>query len=128
MNFLDGRVKNGEFIFGNNRLCLPEGYKEKLKIFEGQELILGVRPEQFVKVEKDGENVVRGVLENKEFLGNCYILYINVDGTTLVCQVEHSEDNVGQPVMVKFRMEHLYFFDKNTTKLVLYAKASDDNE
>ena len=56
------------------------------------------------------------------------ILYINVDEKTLVCQVEHSEENVGESVMVKFGMEHLYFFDKNTTKLVLYAKASDDHE
>ena len=81
-----------------------------------------------MEVHRDGENVVSGILENKEFLGNCYILYINVEGTTLVCQVEYSEDTVGEPVTVKFGMEHLYFFDKETTKLVLYAKARDDNE
>lgn len=128
MNFLEGKAENGEFIFGNNRLRLPKEYREKLKAFEGQELVLGVRPEQFVEVHRDGENVVSGILENKEFLGNCYILYINVEGTTLVCQVEYSEDTVGEPVTVKFGMEHLYFFDKETTKLVLYAKARDDNE
>jgi multiple sugar transport system ATP-binding protein len=128
MNFIEGTVEDDSFVFGQNRVTLPRKAAEGLKERRGQKLILGIRPEQFGVTQGPGENVVSGRLENKEFLGNYHILYINTGDELLVCRVEGLEDRFEETVHIKFGMEHLYFFDMETTELILYAKAGDDDE
>jgi len=122
MNFIEGTVDGDGFLFDGNRITLPDEIKEKLKAYSGKELVLGIRPEMFELAAGPGENVVSCHLENKEFLGNYHILYVTVGKTDLVCRIDGVECPAGEEVCVKFGMEHMYFFDKETTELVLHAK------
>ena len=90
--------------------------------------MLGIRPEQFSLAEKPGDDTVTGVIENEEFLGNYSILYVNVDGDTLICRVNEQKVGVGKQVSIRFGMEHIYFFDKETENLVLHAEVGGDDE
>lgn len=128
MNFIEGTAEKDGFVFGENRIRLPLPEAEKLQAFSGRDIILGVRPEQFELADGPGDNVITGKLENKEFLGSYYILYINVGGDVILCRIEGTEDRFGEEVSVKVRTEYLYFFDKETTELILYTKVGEDYE
>ncbi len=128
MNFIQGTLEGGEFVFGDNRVRLPKKAQAGLSAYQNRKLVMGVRPEQFAVAEGTGENVVSGALENKEFLGNYHILYINTGGQVLVCRADGMEDRFEENVSIKFEMEHLYFFDTETTELVLYAKEGEKDE
>lgn len=128
MNFIEGKVEGSDFVFAGGRLTLPEPEAAKLRNLSGKDLILGVRPEQFDLAEGPGLNVVTGELENKEFLGNYHILYLNIGETVLACRIDGLRKELEDKVHVKFKMNHLYFFDKETTELMLYVKAGEDNE
>lgn len=128
MNFIEGRVGDAGFEFENHKLCLPQDVLSELKAYSGKEIILGIRPEMFELAEGPGENTVLGELNNKEFLGNYHILYVTVGKTELACRLEGLEDRFEKQVYVRFGMEHLYFFDKQTTELVLHAKVGEKDE
>jgi len=89
---------------------------------------LGIRPEQFSISNGEDMNVIAGELENKEFLGNCYILYVRFGESVLACQIESMEDSFDGQVNIYFGMEHIYFFDKETTELLMHAKAGENDE
>lgn len=128
MNFLEGKVEGDRFLFGDNSLRLPKRAADKLKAYHGRELVMGIRPEQFTVADGPGENVVSGTLDNIEFLGNYCILYVKAGETDLICRVDVTEKEFGGQVSVKFGMDHIYFFDKETTELVLYSKVGEEDE
>ena len=89
---------------------------------------MGIRLELFFLAEGPGENVIPVTLENEEFLGNYCILYVTAGQSELVCRVDVPEYELKQQVYIKFEMENIYFFDKETTQLVLYAKVGEEDE
>lgn len=128
MNFIEGRIEGKQFVFADNRLDLTDDILEKLAAYQGKELILGVRPEQFEAADGPGTDVICGKLENKEFLGNYHILYLGVGNMTLLCRIDGMKDEkhaVGDKVFVRCQKKHIYFFDKETTELVLYVNADN---
>ena len=128
MNFIEGRVVGSRFVFGSHALYLPKKIADPLKQYSDRELILGIRPEQFSISNGEDINVIEGELENKEFLGNCYILYVRIGESVLACQIESMEDSFDEQVNIHFGMEHIYFFDKETTELLMHAKAGENDE
>lgn len=128
MNFIYGRLEGNQFLFEGHELELPERITSQLGDYAGKELVLGVRPEQFMIAEEAGSNDIVCELENKEFLGNYYILYVNIGESVLTCRIEGLEDRFDPMVSVRIKMEHLYFFDPMTEQLVLYAKADEDEK
>ncbi|NNJ30995.1 ABC transporter ATP-binding protein [Lacrimispora defluvii] len=128
MNFIEGKVEGSQFVFDSHSLLLPQRIADPLKQYSGSELILGIRPEHFSISNGENKNVFTGELENKEFLGSSYILYVRIGESVLTCQVESTEDCFDRQVNVHFGMEHIYFFDKKTTQLVMHAKAGENDE
>lgn len=127
MNFIEGIPRDGKFVFGENCLALPRTAARQLSSYEGQSLIMGIRPEQFSAAEGPGENIVAGKLENEEFLGNYTILYVNTGGCNLVCRVSVAKEKYPRQVYIKFGMDQVYFFNKDSGELVLYTKVGEEN-
>lgn len=128
MNFIEGKVEGSQFVFGSHSLLMPQKIADPLKQYSGRELILGIRPEHFSISNGEDKNVFTGELENKEFLGSSYILYVRIGESVLTCQVESTKDSLDRQVNLHFGMEHIYFFDKETTELVMHAKAGENDE
>lgn len=119
MNMIEGKIEGNCFMFEEYALDLPKEIVMQLEEYKNRELVLGIRPEQ-VSVSCDGtSNTISGKLENKEFLGNHHILYVQIGKNLLACRVEGMEDNFNEQIAIRFDVERSYFFDKETTELVL---------
>ena len=122
MNFMDGVVDGEYFVFGEHKLKLPKDILDRLQDYIGEKLVLGIRPECTSCASEQDENVVSGILENNEYFGSSNVLYVKVDDkNALTCRtsVANSSLKVGQKIGVKFDMDRLYFFDSETTLLIL---------
>ena len=122
MNFIEGSLNGNQFVFDDQQLELPRDMVEALSVYQNRKLVLGIRPEQFTLADRQGPDCVVGQLENKEFLGNYHILFVRVGKHLLACRIEGAKDRFTPDVIIRFGMEHLYFFDQETSELVLYAK------
>lgn len=84
MNFLTGRVQNGEFVIGENRVGAMGRLGQSLKAYEGKDVLMGIRPEHLGMVGMTdiprGSNVLRGQVVVVEPLGAQTDLIIDVAG------------------------------------------------
>ncbi|GAA5511766.1 oligosaccharides import ATP-binding protein MsmX [Deinococcus carri] len=92
MNFLTGRVQNGEFVVGSSRVAPMGRLAQSLKAYEGREVSLGIRPEHigvvgFSELPR-GVNVLRGRVVVVEPLGAQTDLIIDVEGQHITAKVE----------------------------------------
>lgn len=134
MNFFNGKLaKTGVLQFANNqKLTVPKGILADLDFVDGQEITLGIRPEDFhtEAVFLDTcENKIDAKVEVKEDLGSETILYCNLDLTSVLGVVaEKSETSLTAKVDSRTRVarletvtlgidvNHMHFFDKDTEK------------
>lgn len=128
MNFIEGKIEGQYFLFEKEKVKLSVETAKQLEEYSGKEIVMGIRPEMFKPAEAPGENVILVNLDNKEFLGNYHILYVTVGETGLACRFEGLKDDLQEKIYVKFGTDHMYFFDKETTKLVLHAKVGEKDE
>ena len=131
MNFFDAIIsKNGAITFANNqKIVLPKGQVEKLNFVDGQEVTLGIRPEDlhteavFLDV---CENKIIAKVDVKEDLGSEAILYCNLNleeegavvgasKTVLTAKVD-SRTRVSrlENVVLGVDINHLHIFDRKT--------------
>ena len=137
MNFFDGIIsKNGNVSFANGQnITIPKGNLDKLDFVDGQEITLGIRPEDlhteavFLDV---CENKITAKVEVKEDLGSEAILYCNLNledeasvvmgsaQTLLTAKVDsRTKVNRMENVILGVDANHLHFFDKVTEKNML---------
>ena len=79
MNLFDGKIEKDHFVCDLFEYPLNDEQKEYLKDYEGKEVILGVRPENFTR---DGHNNFNGT--NNENLGINTLVHGNVEGKKIV--------------------------------------------
>ncbi len=134
MNFFDAKLsKDGKVAFANGQtMIIPKGMMDKLDFTDGQEVILGIRPEDFhtEAVFLDTcENKIIARVDVREDLGSETILYADLDlnavsekvvdktGFTLTAKVD-SRTVVArnENVTLGIDVNHLHFFDKTTEK------------
>jgi multiple sugar transport system ATP-binding protein len=110
MNFLSGKViaKQGEFFmrYGDVELMLPSG----LALQEGQDIVLGIRPEH-LHVEPAGD--LQSIVEVIEPMGSETHLTCQI-GDTKICLIEASdiETQPGRVIKLAFDQAKAHVFDK----------------
>lgn len=119
MNFLPGTLQGNVFTFGQNRLTLAANVAKKLAAYEGKELILGLRPEAFSLCGEGDESALAGQLDNREFLGSYDIIHVLLGDTDVQCRIDGSDNRYDKTVYLKPNPAHMYFFDKDTTEVIL---------
>ncbi|OGS34042.1 MAG: glycerol-3-phosphate ABC transporter ATP-binding protein [Elusimicrobia bacterium RIFOXYB2_FULL_49_7] len=127
MNFLEGKLDTVDgklqFIFGDNRVIVPEKFHEQVKREVGHDIFFGVRPEHIYDIklaksrgepEQEGA-VVSGTIEVIERLGNEILLYLSTSGQKLILKEDaHCAAEVGQKINVAFKMDMIHIFDRKT--------------
>ena len=114
MNMFDVQIKNGQAIGIGFTADLTDEEKQSLKEYEGQTVILGVRPENVV----EGGNVKVNVFSN-ENLGQNTLVNGSIGGGNqkITCKFrDWCTYNPGDTVEVSFNRKH--FFDKSTTNAI----------
>ncbi|NTX99348.1 ABC transporter ATP-binding protein [Deinococcus sp. JMULE3] len=123
MNFLTGRVQNGEFMIGDNRVSPMGRLAQSLKAFEGKDVLMGIRPEHLGMVGMTdiprGSNVLRGQVVVVEPLGAQTDLIIDVAGQHITAKVE-GQANVlpGDSVELLVDQTRLHAFDPSSEAAV----------
>lgn len=123
-NFLDGTYRNGIFTIGEKSFEVPEGIKKHLEGYEGQELILGIRPEDI-----HHEGIVAQAFPDLQFAfqidvceltGHEQILHGMFEGQKLIAKVSSRYDVKNHDTIVlTMDASKIHFFDKTTKQAIV---------
>ena len=114
MNFFDGKIKNGYFVSDCFSAPLDDKQKALLHSYEGQEVILGVRPENIVQ---DTNGYINLTVTLNENLGQTTLVHGTANGHKLTAKFrEWCEYKLGDEVTASINRMH--FFDKSSTKAI----------
>ena len=126
MNFMRGKVVEGNFVTKGGEIEIPFGYYEKLKElgYEGKEVVLGIRPENISNDPLVLETYSHAKITSKvivaELLGSEYIVHTDLNGESIKAIV-HSRQNIkmGDELTFALDMNRAHFFDVDTELSIL---------
>ncbi len=132
MNFLDAAVikDGGRYALeaAGMRLPLPGGRQaSELESYTGKSVILGIRPEH-IYLDTAGADVTNGyrlepVIDVAELMGAETYLHFCMGGADITARVASSARlKAGEKVRLIIDLDRLYLFDKDTEKVIEYAR------
>jgi multiple sugar transport system ATP-binding protein len=122
MNFIDGTiVKTGNGYaaeFAGHRITLPESKQQNLAAFEGKEVVLGIRPEDFT-VGEAGDETAEMKVELVELMGaemylHCYLGDVKLTVRTPVIDGLKPDSTLN----LAFNTQKIHIFDKQTQTVI----------
>ncbi|OIJ11407.1 sugar ABC transporter ATP-binding protein [Anaerobacillus alkalilacustris] len=119
MNFINGKLEDGYFHIGSLKVKVPEGKLKMLEPYKGQEILLGIRPEDIhdepVFIESSPETKISAKIEVAELMGAETFLYSKVSEQDFIARVDSRTDiKNGQSIDLAFDMNKVHFFDPKT--------------
>lgn len=116
-NFVTANLKAGKISFNNQYEVALEGLKNK----DDQEVLVSVRPEEFVIVQND-QNGIRGVIKDTSYLGmnTHYFVEIGEDNTVEV--IQESKDSLipdNTPISLQVKSHKINIFDERGSENLL---------
>jgi multiple sugar transport system ATP-binding protein len=128
MNFFDVTLvqEDGSLTAdgGAFKLAVPADKRQALLPYSGQEVILGLRPEnihdpQFVPTGV-AKSVMHGRVDVTELMGNEIFVYLVAGNTTYIARVDPRSDcQAGDEVDVIINMDRMKVFDRRTEEAIL---------
>ncbi|MGN5650678.1 ABC transporter ATP-binding protein [Bacillus sp. Brlt_9] len=125
MNSVQGKLKDGYFITGDQKIKVTEGKWKLLKEkgYNNKDVILGIRPEDLhdeqIVLDSYKESIVNITIDNFELLGAETILYANLNNHSLVARIDSRSDvKIGQSIKLAFDMNKVHFFDKESEERI----------
>ncbi|NLP49982.1 sn-glycerol-3-phosphate ABC transporter ATP-binding protein UgpC [Bacillus sp. RO1] len=125
MNFFNGKLEDGAFLIGEQKIAVPEGKMKVLRDqgYVGKEIILGIRPEDIhdepVFIESSVGTTINAVIEVSELLGAESMLYSQINGQDFVARVDSRTDvKPQQKLQLALDMNKCHFFDIETESRV----------
>jgi len=127
MNFTDCTlIKEGKRLWldiKEFKIPVPAEVVPKLKNYVGEDLIMGIRPEDLYEREsiKEGtqKNAFRITVDVIEPVGPYLLLHLRKGCLSLVARVKHTRARIGQEVSIEMDRSKIHIFDKKTTKAIL---------
>jgi multiple sugar transport system ATP-binding protein len=128
MNFMRGVLQDGDqglvFDEGKVRIAVPPAPAEQLRGYVGQDVILGIRPEDMqdaASVAASSETAtITARVEVVEPMGNEVLLYLTTGASSFVARVDPEYmPEVDQEVVLATEMDKAHFFDCDTAEALL---------
>ena len=115
MNFVRGTVKNGALAFGDNQLDLSRKMGDRVKEYEGKDIILGFRPEHISLESAEDSYRIDCRVELTEMLGDNTNIYIVAGKQNAILKVD-SHDTPETDIDFTFHipLQNVYLFDAGT--------------
>ncbi len=128
MNFFDGQLmKNGKYSFKSDLgdIEIPEKISGQLQISDGQQVTMGVRPENFSF--KPASAAVESRIEAKidviEPMGNELIIYLSKNNHAFIMRADPNiQPAVNDVVTLFINTDKIHFFDSQTTNSMINTK------
>lgn len=98
---------------GDLAMPVPDDLKELLKLYIGQEVIIGIRPAELV-MAPEGQGTLHGTVDSVEPLGDGFIVYLNVNGQVLVTKIAGGSTVIGKTMSLKVETGKMHVFDART--------------
>ena len=119
MNFITGKVQNGQFIIGGSPVAPLGRLSESVKAYEGKDVLMGIRPEHLglrgMTNLAEGTNVVRGKVLVVEPLGAQTDFIVEIAGQTVTVKVDgQARIQPGDNVELVIDQRRLHAFDTQT--------------
>ena len=119
MNFIRGTVKGGKISFGQNVIDLSIKLGDKLKKYEGREIVFGFRPESIELGEKAKSYVFAADVELTEMLGDNTNVYITAGEDKAILKVDpHDTPKVDSTIKFSIPYENVYLFEGDTEMVI----------
>ncbi len=115
MNMLDGEIHDGCFCCAGKRMPLPEGKRQALKDYEGKKMVMGVRPEYFLRRDASAEDTLDLCPIAREYLGTYYLVHFDFGEEGMVCRFDDISGSGREPCHLAVNMNLAHFFDMETT-------------
>ncbi|HDL19040.1 MAG TPA: sn-glycerol-3-phosphate ABC transporter ATP-binding protein UgpC [Bacteroidetes bacterium] len=127
MNFLTCRVaKNGKFklMDGKIEIPVPEKYQEKISVYVGKQVFLGIRPEDIYLPEKafgvTEKLSLRNEVEVVEPMGNEVYIYLKTGAHNIIARLTaDSLPKSGSQIDLIFDLSKMHLFDSDTENRIV---------
>ena len=91
-NFVNGIIRGNQFVWEGFSVNIPEHQAKELQAYEGQEVVMGIRPENIHKAADGTPNSFLYDVEVSELLGHESILHGSVGTQKLIAKVSVDEN------------------------------------
>jgi multiple sugar transport system ATP-binding protein len=119
MNFVRGVVEGGKIKFGGETIDLKFKLGDKVKDYEGKELVFGFRPESIVLGKQADAYVVPADVELTEMLGDNTNVYIKVGEAQAILKIDpHDTPEVDSKITFSIPYKNVYLFDGETELVI----------
>ena len=119
MNFLKETVENAHIHIGSFSLDASKKLGDKVKDYEGKELVFGFRPEGIVLGKQDNAYQLNAMVELTEMLGDNTNVYIDINGEKAILKVDpHDTPEIDTEISFSIPYENVYFFDGETENVI----------
>ncbi len=119
MNFIRRKVENGCITVAGHAFDLGKKLGDKVKDYEGKEIVFGFRPEGIVLGEKENAYVTEGTVELTEMLGDNANVYVDIDSDKSILKVTpHEIPEMDSQVTFSIPYESVYLFDAVTEMVI----------
>jgi multiple sugar transport system ATP-binding protein len=127
MNFTDCTIiEEGKRLWLDAKefkIPVPAEVVSKLKSYVGEEVIMGIRPEDLYETKSvEGatlKNAFRMIVDVIEPVGPYLLLHLRKGLLSMVARVKHTRARVGQEVSIGMDLNKIHIFDKKTTKAII---------
>ena len=129
MNFFKGRLVDKAFVTEGEeqvKITLTKEVYERIKNYEGHNIVLGIRPENVnvVAASTKKAGTISMEADVVELLGHELIVYGYVDGQRILLKTSAANEiKVGDVIKVNIDMENIHFFDVDSTNRILEGDA-----
>ena len=123
-NFLQGTYQGNAFICNDQRIEMPDMFREAMKPYDGKEVVMGIRPEDL-----HGEGIVADTyptshfmfdVEVSELLGHEFILHGRFGKQRLEAKVAaRIEARPHEDIELAMDLSKVHFFDKETEETII---------
>ncbi len=125
MNFIPAQIqKGGKGVTANFKGFSIPLNAEKSKIlssYVGKEVIIGIRPEDFLEANEAPESKIKATIELSELMGSETNLYLDCDGVKLVARMPaHIRPKEGTSYDISLKTDKIHVFDKDTEKAICH--------
>ena len=120
MNMMDARlVRHGDELMVETlgqRFRLPARIQEKIAVYEGKDVSMGLRPEHIAIVASGTVDSFNARIDAVEEMGSESFVYFDAAGKQLICKLVSPEQALDRTVeqSIQFRMDKCHLFDNAT--------------
>lgn len=115
MNFVQGRVVDGQFVAPGVTLPVPDRLMARLLPYTGKDVVLGVRAEHFSLTPNGSDSAVCAEILKSEYLGNHSLVSLKIGAFTYTASLKEFTDPLeGQTVDVYVDTNQIHFFDADS--------------